>query len=175
MNTLPRTYRLTNTLRVKLKQPLGELVTGSRNEIAKYLSDYIKKNNPLKVFAVGDVATANISKHGIDADIYIVDNKVMRKPILPVPLKTEREIHVKNPPGTITPEAWKVIQDATKETTVTKIVVEGEEDLLVLPMIMNAPQNAIVVYGQPHKGIVIVRITKEKKQEIKSILKAMTM
>ena len=87
MNTLPRTYRLTNTLRVKLKQPLGELVTGSRNEIAKYLSDYIKKNNPLKVFAVGDVATANISKHGIDADIYIVDNKVMRKPILPVPLK----------------------------------------------------------------------------------------
>ncbi len=175
MNTPSRIYHLTNTLRAKLKQPLGELVTDSQNEIGKYLLNYIKKNNPLKVFVVGDVATANILKYGICADIYIVDNKVMRKPILPVPLKTESEIYIKNPPGTITPEAWKAIQDATKETKVTKIVVEGEEDLLVLPMIMNAPINAIVVYGQPHKGIVMVRITKEKKQEIKSILKAMTL
>jgi hypothetical protein len=55
----------------------------------------------------------------------------------------------------------------------TKIVVEGEEDLLTLIAIMNAPQESLVVYGQPHEGIVVVKVTEDKKTEISELLKAM--
>jgi uncharacterized protein (UPF0218 family) len=52
-------------------------------------------------------------------------------------------------------------------------LVEGEEDLLTLIAIMEAPNNSIIVYGQPYEGIVAVKVTQEKKTEISEILKAM--
>jgi uncharacterized protein (UPF0218 family) len=36
-----------------------------------------------------------------------------------------------------------------------------------------APENSLIVYGQPYKGIVVVKVTSEKKAEATEILKAM--
>jgi len=174
MDTPSKTYRLTDKLRAYLKRPLGELLRGSSSNVMEQLSKIVRKTSPTKIFAVGDVAVSNMVKYGIPADVYIVDNRVMRKAISPIPLKTERVIHVKNPPGTITPRAWEAISDASRQNIVTKIEVDGEEDLLVLPMVLNAPEGAIVVYGQPHEGMVVVQTKKEKKVEIESIIKGMT-
>ena len=41
-------------------------------------------------------------------------------------------------------------------------------------MIVHSPEDAIVVYGQPNVGLVIVHVTEKKKMEVKDILKAMT-
>ncbi len=38
---------------------------------------------------------------------------------------------------------------------------------------MYAPENAYVVYGQPHVGIVIVKVTPEKKLQAQEFLNAM--
>jgi uncharacterized protein (UPF0218 family) len=82
-------------------------------------------------------------------------------------------VHVKNPHGAISEEAFIIIQEALKETARVKIVVDGEEDLLTLVAVLGAPVNSFVVYGQPYKGIVVVKATPEKKAEVAALLKAM--
>ena len=34
-------------------------------------------------------------------------------------------------------------------------MVDGEEDLAVIPLVIAAPDGAIVLYGQPHQGVVL--------------------
>jgi uncharacterized protein (UPF0218 family) len=97
----------------------------------------------------------------------------MRRSIQPTLLATERIFHVKNPQGTITEEAIAAIQEALQSNQHARIVVEGEEDLLTLIAIMRAPQDSFVLYGQPHEGIVVVKVTEGKKTEVSEILKAM--
>ncbi|MCJ7713870.1 GTP-dependent dephospho-CoA kinase family protein, partial [Candidatus Bathyarchaeota archaeon] len=54
-----------------------------------------------------------------------------------------------------------------------QIVIDGEEDLLTLIVILHAPKNAFVIYGQPNEGIVLIKVTEKRKEEVRSILKDM--
>jgi uncharacterized protein (UPF0218 family) len=45
--------------------------------------------------------------------------------------------------------------------------------LLALIAVLYAPEKSLVVYGQPYEGIVVVKVTSEKKAEATEILKAM--
>ena len=82
-------------------------------------------------------------------------------------------VYVKNPPGTITEEAIVAIKEALESPKHVHILVDGEEDLLVLIAVFYAPEKSLVVYGQPYEGIVVVKVTSEKKAEAAEILKAM--
>ena len=53
------------------------------------------------------------------------------------------------------------------------LVVDGEEDLLVLVAVAFAPLGGLVVYGQPGEGLVVVRVTAEKRGEAWELLKGM--
>ena len=55
----------------------------------------------------------------------------------------------------------------------THIVVEGEEDLLTLIAVLYAPENSFVIYGQPHSGVVVVKVTGQKKRQVQEFLNAM--
>jgi uncharacterized protein (UPF0218 family) len=137
------------------------------------LETEIHREKPTKVCVVGDFTTLKTLEYGIEADLYIIDNKIMRKPIdvlLPQELKLVKTI---NPAGMITVTAWETVKKTLCSDIRTGIVVEGEEDLLALPVIKFAPLGAFVVYGQPNKGIVVVRVTKEKKKEINEIISLM--
>ena len=170
---MPVRYNLTQELRAKLKQPLGTLIRGSFTETTKRFSDMVNKEQPTSIIAVGDTVSKNLAKNQILAKLSIIDNKCMRKNVPPTPLATQKTFHVKNPQGTITEEAIATVQEALRSNQHTKIIVEGEEDLLTLIAIMNAPQDSFVLYGQPHEGIVIVKVTREKKTEISELLRAM--
>ena len=115
----------------------------------------------------------NLVTHKIFPQLSIVDNKVMRKNIEPVLLEVDQTLRVKNPPGTITEEAVTAVQEALKCNYRVKIVVDGEEDLLTLIAVLFAPEDSLIVYGQPHEGVVVVKATHEKKAEVAEILKAM--
>lgn len=156
-----------------MKAPLGTLIRGSFNETMKKLRELIEKENPPKVISVGDVVSENLTKHKISTHVLIVDNKVMRVPVQPILVKTDRTFYVKNPPGTLSDEACSAVKKAMNQTQQTKVVVDGEEDLLTLVAILGAPTGSVVVYGQPHEGIVAVKITEEKKREIREIVDAM--
>jgi len=164
---------LTPKLREKLKAPLGLLIQGSFRYTMKKLKELIEEAPPEKLIAVGDRVSRNMISKDMPLDVVIIDNKVMRKPIKPVELGTDRTYRVTNPAGTISPEAFKAIKEAVSLEGRSKILVEGEEDLLTLVAVLSAPNGSMVVYGQPKKGIVIVQVTEDSKRRIREILEQM--
>jgi uncharacterized protein (UPF0218 family) len=170
---MPAKYNLTPELRMKLKQPLGTLIRGSFTETMSRFSDIVNKQRPPSIISVGDTVSKNLAKNHIFPKLSIVDNKCMRKNIQPVLLAAEKTYRVRNPQGTITEEAVTAIHEALQTNQHAKMVVDGEEDLLTLVAIMQAPQDSFVLYGQPREGIVVVKVTADKKAEISEILRAM--
>jgi len=137
------------------------------------LAELIEQEKPAAIISVGDVVSENMLKRNIQPQVLVVDNRVMRKPIKPIPMDVDRTLQVKNPPGTLTEEAWTVMQEAIRGDQRTRVLVEGEEDLLTLLAVSYAPENSFVVYGQSHEGIVVVKATKQKKQSVREIVEAM--
>ncbi|RLI42864.1 hypothetical protein DRO59_02770 [Candidatus Bathyarchaeota archaeon] len=167
------TYYLTSDLRKKLKKPVGLLIRGSFKETMRKLRRIVEEEKPVKIIAVGDRVSLNLVKNGLFPHLLIVDNKIMRRSVSPILISVNRTFRVKNPPGTITTEALSTIEEVLKQDYRTKIVVEGEEDLLTLAAVLYAPEKSFVVYGQPREGIVVVKVTKEKKAEVANFLKSM--
>jgi len=138
------------------------------------LAGAIRTDKPAKVCVVGDVTARNTLDYGIPVDLYVVDQQAMRRPIA-VPLPEGIPVyHTYNPPGVITAEAWGLIERLASAASRSLLLVEGEEDLLTLPVIRWAPTDAFVIYGQPHVGLVLVTVTDEKRAEIDGILARMT-
>jgi uncharacterized protein (UPF0218 family) len=164
---------LTPSLRKKLKKPIGVLIKGSFNETLIELQEFISREKPAKIITVGDAVTESCIKNNLKPNISIIDNKIMRRSIQPIKMEASVVFQAKNPAGAITEEAWRTIKKAISMNSDTKIIIEGEEDLLTLIVILEAPENTIVLYGQPNQGIVLVNVTKEKKKEIKEIINAM--
>jgi len=166
-------YVLSLELRKKLKDPLGTLIRGSFDKTMKQFKGMVEKEKPPYIVSVGDTVSKNLAKNNMHPQLAIVDNRVMRKSVHPIPLTADKTMSVNNPPGTITSDAVAAIKEAIKSDRRFKIAVDGEEDLLTLIAVLYAPENSFVVYGQPHEGIVVVKVTQEKKAEVAEILKAM--
>jgi len=168
-----KTRILTPPLREKLKSPLGLLIKGSFNETMRKLKELIEKEKPLMIISVGDIVSGNMIKHGIFPQVLIVDNKAMREPVTPISVQSYQTLHAKNPPGTLTDEAWFVTQEALKQEKLTRVLIDGEEDTLTMVTVLCAPVNSFVVYGQPHDGIVVVKVTEREKEMVRQIVEAM--
>ena len=122
------------------------------------------------VYAVGDVVTHNLQKRGIIPSIAVIDGQTMRSPCSRMPMVTGKCIRVENPPGTITDELVRALGQAVVSTPAT-VVVDGEEDLAVIPLVLAAPEGAIVLYGQPHKGVVLRTVDAHAKAAAKELMK----
>lgn len=170
---MPITYYVTPENLSKFKEPFGILIQGSFAETINKLEDIVKREKPPKIISVGDTVSRNLHEHGIIPQLSITDNKSMRKKIQPKIYPAKSLVHVKNPQGTITEEAITAIHDALQDNKQTHILVDGEEDLLTLIAVVHAPENALVVYGQPCEGIVIVKATPAKKADAERILESM--
>lgn len=137
------------------------------------LAEVIARERPSKVCVVGDFTALNTLEYNIHVDLYVIDNHVMRHPFN-VPLPERVNVYrSRNPPGMITAESWDLIKRITDEDSRSLLIIEGEEDLLTLPVIKFAPNDAFVVYGQPHVGLVLVKVTAEKRKEIDAIIDLM--
>jgi len=162
---------LPNSLRDSLKKPLGILLKDS--DVTK---ESILKNIPLSSFiiSVGDATTEKLFKNGITPSLQIVDGVEMRvKRELPSG-NVKTTLYCVNPPAEITTESLNTIKKAFQSTTPVRIVVTGEEDLLVLAVVVFAPENSVVLYGQPNEGLVIVPINAEIRNKAQSIMDSMS-
>lgn len=166
-------YRLTPELRTRLKDPLGRLIEGSFSETMSRFKEFESEKRSRLIVSVGDTVTKNLLECGLTPRLSVVDNLAMRKRTEPIRQGADRTIGVENPHGTITAEAMEAIGKSFSREANTRIIVEGEEDLLTLIAILCAPLSSVVVYGQPHKGIVVVDVTEQKKAEVKAILNEM--
>src|SRR5439155_26880947 len=94
----------------------------------------------------------------------IIDHISMRKPARSFAIKARKTYHVRNPAGVISMRSCEFIKQAMREEDVV-IYVEGEEDLLALPCIVESPDGGLVLYGQPSQGLVVVETTPEAKNK----------
>ncbi len=166
-------HAITSELMEKFKQPFGLLLRGTFSKTMRQLKEIVDAEKPVRIVAVGDTVSRNLHEHGIDAQLSITDNKSMRKPTQPVALEPKKTFHVRNPQGTITEEATATVKEALQTEDHIHILVDGEEDLLTLIAVLYAPEGALVVYGQPHEGLVVVKVTAEKRAEAKKLFDSM--
>ena len=165
-------YLLPNTLRDKLKEPIGLLV--SEVELIKLLKE------EEYIVSVGDQVTYTLLKHNIEPIFCIVDFKIKRN-CYPDDIKDKiqsfgkRVMMVKNPPGCISSDLWDIIETAFSNLgkNSLRIEVDGEEDLAALPAILLAPRDVTIIYGLPNRGVVVVKTSKENKRKVKEILDKM--
>ncbi len=164
---------LTPQLRKELKNPSGTLIQGSSKRTIEQVRRLVIEQNPPVTISVGDVVTQNLTKQHVPVQVMIMDNKVLRQVVQPIKAEAHTTLYVKNPPGTITPEAWITIKQAIKQSGTTKVVVDGEEDLLALVAALEAPTDSLVIYGQPHEGLVVIRVSPQTKKKMQKILDRM--
>ena len=163
--------QLPENLRDQLKNPLGNLIKDNdpnkENVLKKIYAESI-------IITVGDKTTENMVQLGLRPQIQIIDGLEKRNQrTVPVDDAINTKLSCKNPPGEITEESMQIIQKAFSCESPVRIIVDGEEDLLVIPVCIFAPENSVVIYGQPNEGLVIVQITPEIRAKVQKILDAM--
>jgi hypothetical protein len=110
---------------------------------------------------------------GLIPSLQIIDGQEKREKREPPKLANATELTVDNPAAEITPQSVSAIKTAFTLNPPVRLFVNGEEDLLVLPVCVHAPENAVVMYGQPNEGLVIVTITPEIRNKAQSLLDLM--
>lgn len=167
------TYILTPELRDELKRPQGLLIRGDFKEVTESIARIIEETKPRKIITVGDIISKSLLDKGLRVDIFIVDNKSMRRPIEPINHKADKILSLSNPAGTISEDSWRVIGEAMGFRGSVGIIVNGEEDLLAIVAVLLAPEDSIVIYGQPGEGAVMIKVNRESKERMRSIIERM--
>jgi len=162
--------KLTENLRRELQKPLGEVMS------EEAMLGRITKR-PRLLIAVGDTCSYMLLEDGIEPDILIYDLKNLRQPVEEKVKQrleaycTVKEI-VQNPAGTITDELEAAMKRAIDKGK-GNIFVHGEEDLAALIALVYAPDGSVVMYGQPHKGVVVMTVDERMRKTAKEMLEAM--
>ena len=163
--------QLPEDIRAQLKTPLGDLIHDNDPNKESIVKHFFAES---VVITVGDKTTENILQLGLKPQIQIIDGLEKRNQrIVPADDTINTNLSCRNPPGEITEESIQVIQKAFSCESPVRITVDGEEDLLVIPACIFAPENSVVMYGQPNEGLVIVTITPEIRAKVQKILDVM--
>ena len=148
----------------EFKKPLGKLYPDFEDAIPM-----IKEASFL--ISVGDQTIKNLLDNDLYPNLGIIDNRIQRKDHNHDIIRTENILKADNPAGTITENLWETIESAislTLEDNEKRIIeVKGEEDLAVLPCLLIAPEDAVILYGQPNEGLVFVNVFEAKDKAIR--------
>lgn len=164
-----KTLTLPHQLREILHKPFHTLFT---KEIPPDLLSSLDN-----IVTVGDAVTKRFNEEGFHQTLSVVDFSIERKSLFHSTKDlgfrgSEKVFHSINPAGHITAKVWKILEEAVNESKKQEIVVvvEGEEDLLVIPLVLLLPLGWKLFYGQPKEGVVYVPITEEIKRKVYEFL-----
>jgi len=158
------TLRLPESLRKKLKTPLGNFITDLSSLKGKTL------------VCVGDQASKDLLRGGLRPRLCVCDGKIRRESVGVPPEISDydaAEIKVKNEPGTLSKEVFQAVEKALASKKNHKIIVDGEEDLVTLVAIKYARPGSVVLYGQPNEGLVAVEVNERTRDKANSMLNEM--
>lgn len=164
---MSRAYRLSEGLRTKLTRPIGRLFSVEEVESESFAE--VVREAPM-VITVGDRVTETLAAQGRVPDVQVADSRENRKERAPPDVAYARKIEVENPAGTITEGAIEGIREALLGQKPARVAVSGEEDLLVIPVLALAPESAVIFYGQPGEGVVVVKADAKSKSRNRAIL-----
>ncbi len=188
-------FKVPENLRFKFAEPLDILIAGTRDETLTQVEDifreFLKTNKNPNFYIVGDIVAKDFFANKFLKSfikVCIIDEKTQRNRI-EINFKGffEEIIEFQNPKGTIQKESWDLFKSiiVSDKRTLIKIT-EGEEDLLVLPLVLGLPIKEqvknFVFYGQPPitdseftipEGIVIVDVDEKIQNQVKDTIKLM--
>lgn len=153
--------RLPEDRRHLFQSPFGTLV----DEVTS-LSCELRE---IPFYTVGDVVTHNVLKMGLLPAVAVVDGYTMRMPCTRTPEVFPTVFHAENPPGTITEMLIDALHHALANPPAL-VIVRGEEDLAVIPLVLEAPSGGIILYGQPGRGVVVRKIDDEAREDAKKLM-----
>ena len=145
-----------------LKEPWGQLFKSPLN--FNLIHNEIEKSK--LIVTVGDASTETIASSGTSPDIFIVDALEKREKRDIPQLFYNTGLNAINPPSTITTQTLDALNTALTATKPVRILIEGEDDLLSLLVIASYPENTLLFYGQPNKGLVMVNVSQKKKEAL---------
>ena len=109
------------------------------------------------IIAVGDVVSLTMRRNGIVPLLSVYDGFTERHEVTGFADLVKNgglaETVVSNPPGEITSELVDAVKNTLAGRSAGIIRVEGEEDLALLPCVLYAPENSVVIYGWPGRGM----------------------
>ncbi|MHA1913775.1 MAG: DUF359 domain-containing protein [Promethearchaeota archaeon] len=187
--------RIPQGRRRSFAEPLDMLIAGSREEtiiqVENMFKDYLKSGVKLSFYIVGDIVAIDFIANTFLKSfikICVVDEKTQRNKInIDFEDFFEEIIEIQNSVGTINKNSFELFRNVieTNKRTLIK-VTEGEEDLLVLPLIVELPikeeETCFAFYGQPPitdsefvipEGIVIVKVDKNIQEKVRNVLSYM--
>jgi len=156
---------ITPRLRRELKKPLGAVVKDVSALPAGGL-----------LVAVGDTASDTLLSAGLKPKLVVYDGRTGRRDVGVSKLIrsfSAEEYRVSNPAGCLTGEVFTLFKRLLNGGGPARVYVDGEEDLTALAAIMEAPSGAVVVYGQPGEGLVVVKVDEDIKAKVNRILEEM--
>lgn len=181
--------------RHKFSQPLGRLISGSRQETIPQIEGIIKQYNKdyknVQIYLVGDIVSKDFLANNYlktYIKVCIVDEKTQRNKIeLGFDTFFDEIIEFENPQGTISKDSFKILEQIILSNRKTLLkITEGEEDLLVLPLVVLLPLKkrikTLVFYGQPPitdsrhsipEGIVMVEVDKRIQKAVQKFISIM--
>jgi len=148
-----------------VRKPLGIAIFKEADVAVKHVEVLIEDYKPPLIATIGDVVTLNFVRHGRVPEIALVDFKTKRKRLEDAEVNEilssyNVRLLIKNPRSTIVKESWNVLTKAVSRVIERKVkclvIVDGEEDLLTLPLLIIAPERSFVLYGQPDQALVLV-------------------
>ena len=170
---------ISGQLRNEYRKPFGKIFSSNNLSEIQTMSKvklWIDEQNLNPIICVGDVVTSTFLQIGGKPNLKIIDLKVQRKkryrdsselgPIGHLP-----HYRVENQPGNITRNLINHIQKVLHSKITSVILVEGEEDLAVLPCILLSPLHSVILYGHFQYGIIAVEVSEEKKIQALKLLK----
>ena len=173
-------------MRAELKRPMGRLVPDESVTRAELLRGLPSAPDP-PVITVGDATSERVLALGIAPVLAIVDGlegrlarASRRGRAAPADCPAAggrpppRLARCENRAGGICTACADLVRSLLEPPLrPSRIEVDGEEDLLVVPACIHAPDGAAVMYGQPGEGIVVVRAGPDSRSRAKSVLDRM--
>ena len=162
-------YILKPEMAQELKQTTSQIYTDTPNTLF----------NSKSVATIGDICTVKLIQEEIIPNLMIVDYKTKRnvklteKQMSIIESVKCKSVEVDNESGTISQQLYFEIKKAIKSEIMTKIIVNGEEDLATLPVIKHSKIGAKVIYGMPDKGMVVVDVNQQAKERANKLLERM--
>ncbi len=187
--------KLPTKQRSKFAEPLDVLIAGSRQdtilEVENIFKDYEKSKVKFQFYLVGDIVTQDFLSNAFlktHIKLCVIDKKTKRVEVnVEGKQFFERTVEFENETGTIQKESWPLLKEIINSNKRTLLVItEGEEDLLVIPLVLQLPLESnvkrYVFYGQPPitdaeftipQGIVVADIDAGIQNKVKELVSLM--